>query len=44
MMCLKIEKKKLLGCHNKDISINTFAKWPFNYFEENAEAVTGGVL
>ena len=26
-MCLKcVEKKKLLGCHNKDISLNTFAK------------------
>ena len=43
-MCLKTEKKKLLGRHNKDISLNTFPKWLFNYFLKNAGAATGGVL
>ena len=32
-MCLKrVEKEKLWGHHNKDISLNTFAKYMFNYF------------
>ena len=32
-MCLKrVEQKKLLGRYNKSISLNTFAKWLFNYF------------
>ena len=32
-MCLKcVEKKKILGRHNKDISLNAFPKWLFNYF------------
>ena len=31
-ICLKrVEKKKLLGHHNKDIFLNTFAKSLFNY-------------
>ena len=44
-MCLKIDKKKLLGRHNKDISLNTFVKWLFNYFLKNAVLLeaTGGV-
>ena len=42
-MCLKrVEKKKLLGRHNKGIfltvEVHTFAKWLFNYFLKNAEA------
>ena len=33
--CLKhVEKKKLLGCHNRVISLNTVAKWLFNYFKK----------
>ena len=44
-MCLKrVEKKKILGRHNKEISLNTFAKWLFNFFLKNAVAATGGVL
>ena len=27
--CQKTEKKKLLGRHNKDIALKTFAKWLF---------------
>ena len=34
-VCLKrVEKKKLLGRHNKNISLNTFARWLFNYFKK----------
>ena len=34
-MCLKrVEKRKLLVPHNKDISLNTFAKWLLNYFSK----------
>ena len=28
----RVQKKKLLGRHNKDISLNTLAKWLFNHF------------
>ena len=35
----RVEKKKLLVCHNK------VAKWLFSYvFKKNTEAATGGVL
>ena len=39
-MCLKrVEKKKNLR-NNKEIYLNTFAKYLFNFFLKNAEAVT----
>ena len=48
-MCLKrLEKEKLLGCHNKGISltveIHAFAKWLFNYFYKKSRSRTGVVL
>ena len=45
-MCLKrVEKKKLLGLHKKNIfKLNILTKWVFNYFLKNGEAATGVVL
>ena len=34
-----VEKKKLVGHHNKDTSLNNFAKQLFNYLK-NTEATT----
>ena len=50
-MCVKrVEKKKILGRHNKQtflkksVEVHTFAKWLFSYFLKNAKAATRGVL
>ena len=44
MFLKRVEKKKNLGRHNKEISLNTCGKQLFNFFVKNAEAATRGVL